>query len=312
MRTLTSLLILSLGVSLSACDGAPPVSQIPDEDVEQAVSALLVPAIGRRCATVHPSQREQTKIDKAETARFAIVDSLRTSDEPVRVPVYVHIITPIEDSGWVTKSDVAKQIAVLNNAFKGGQSEDATVTPFSFYLAGTDRTVNAAWSAMLPNSSAEKAAKQSLRQGGRDALNLYIASPEGGLLGWATFPHDYEKAPFADGVVILHKTLQGYADSPYSLGDTAVHEVGHWLGLYHTFQGGCGKRGDSVADTASERFPASGCPRTLDTCPNAPGFDPVQNFMDYSDDACMVTFTTRQSSRMHRAFLTYRGPLAAR
>ncbi len=312
MRTLTSLFTLSLGVSVAACDAAPPVSPIPDEDVEHAVSALLVPAIGRRCATVHPSPREQTKIDKAETARFAVVEALRVSDEPVRVPVYVHVITPILDSGWVTKSDIAKQIAVLNNAYSGGQDDEAVITPFSFYLAGSDRSVNATWSAMQPGSSAEKAAKQALRKGGRDALNLYIASPEGGLLGWATFPSDYDKAPASDGVVILHKTLQGYAEGPYSLGDTAVHEVGHWLGLYHTFQGGCGKRGDSVADTASERLPASGCPRTLDTCPDAPGFDPVQNFMDYSDDACMVTFTTNQSSRMHRAFLTYRGPLAAR
>jgi hypothetical protein len=82
------------------------------------------------------------------------------------------------------------------------------------------------------------------------------------------------------------------------------------MGLYHTFQGGCTATNDGVSDTAAEKGPTYGCPApgSTDTCKGQkyPGADPVENFMDYTDDGCMFEFTTGQDARMDAAFSTYR------
>lgn len=215
------------------------------------------------------------------------------------IPVWFHVITDGTNAADVSDTRLNQQLNVLNQTYTG--------TGFSFALAGIDRTVNASWYTMGMGTTAEKQAKAALRKGGPETLNVYTANLGGGLLGWATFPSSYQSNPSGDGVVLLNESLPGGDAAPYNLGITGTHEVGHWLGLYHTFQGGCAKTGDYVADTPAEKSAAYGCPAGRDSCPSVAGLDPITNYMDYTDDACMDTFSAGQTSRMQSMWTTYRG-----
>lgn len=264
---------------------------------------------GARCATRHITDAEERMHEIAHASWLA---SRAAAGRPVtlrlpasvEVPVYVHVInkgTGIAN-GDVPSSQITAQIQVLNAAHADKGS------PFFFTLAGIDRTTNLAWYTMGPGTSAEQQAKAALRIGGPGDLNLYTANPGGGLLGWATFPQDYATDPLNDGVVVLFSSLPGGSAAPYNEGDTGTHEVGHWLGLYHTFQGGCSLRNDRVADTPAERSAAYGCPVGRDTCTRRwqAGADPIDNFMDYTDDSCMNTFSSGQMARADSLHQQYR------
>jgi hypothetical protein len=221
----------------------------------------------------------------------------------VTINVYFHVITNTSGQGAVTAQQIDDQIAVLNDAYSGATG--GADTPFRFQLVSTDTTVNDAWYTATNGTAAEAAMKAALRQGSADDLNFYTNSSGGGLLGWATFPSSYSRQPINDGVVCHYATLPGGTLTPFNLGDTGTHEVGHWLGLYHTFQGGCSRKNDEVSDTPAERSPTSGCPTGQDTCSTS-GLDPVENFMDYTDDACMYRFTQGQSDRTNSMWRQYR------
>jgi hypothetical protein len=199
---------------------------------------------------------------------------------------------------------IADQIDVLNESFNGGTG--CALTEFQFSLAPTDvhRVVNSAWYPIVYGSQAERQMKAALRVGGKDVLNIYLGELSDDLLGWATFPQ--RKASTFDGVVALNESLPGGMAAPYNEGDTVTHEVGHWLGLYHTFQGGCGGQGDRIADTTAQAAPNFSCPVGIDCCANKPGADPIENFMDYTDDFCMFMFSDGQATRMLDQWTVYR------
>lgn len=258
---------------------------------------------GARCATEDLSADRMEQIEREvelfkENQKSAIGYEQNVTGGTISV--YFHVINKGTGvaNGDVTTAMITNQINVLNNAYAG--------TGWSFTLVNTNRTTNTSWFNNCATTSTESAIKNALRQGTADDLNVYTCNPSGGLLGWATFPSSYNGNPKNDGVVILYSSLPGGSAAPYNLGDTATHEIGHWMGLYHTFQGGCNGTGDSVSDTPAEKSPAFGCPSGRDTCRNKPGLDPITNFMDYTDDSCMFQFTSGQDSRMDSQFTTYR------
>jgi hypothetical protein len=264
------------------------------------------PTIGagdaRLCGTSPPSPTVAIKVESDLLSR-AGAGGTRAPGSPIQV--WVHVVTN-GSAGSVSSSAITSQINVLNASFSGGTG--GVATGFSFQLAGTTTTNNSSWYNATPGSAAETQMKNALHVGGAATLNIYTTSG-GGYLGWATFPWNYNSAPLKDGVVVDYRSLPGGPyGSQYSLGDTTTHEVGHWLGLYHTFQGGCSKNGDFVSDTPAERSSAFGCPNGRDTCTGRkwPGLDPITNFMDYTDDSCMFQFSQGQENRMDSAWAAYR------
>ena len=251
-------------------------------------------ASGHRCASnIQPAEAALME----EDFQARIMETGLPEVTGGTINVYFHVVrkgTGVSN-GDVTTTMINNQINVLKNAY--------APWGWNFNLVSVDRTTNSSWFSGCYGSY-EMSMKNALRKGTAKDLNIYTCAPSGGTLGYATFPSSYASNPKKDGVVLLHSSLPGGTAAPYNLGDTGTHEVGHWMGLYHTFQGGC-TGGDYVSDTPAEASPAFGCPTGRNTC-STTGNDPITNFMDYTDDSCMYKFTAGQDSRMDSLYTTYR------
>jgi len=265
-------------------------------------------AVGTEALRYDPREAAAHEIDAASRMLGPAIVRSSAVPKAVTVDVYAHVLRS-RSGGGVSVRRIERQVGVLNRAFAGEQSPAAASSPFRFRVADVDVTVNGRWSRMDEGTLAETRAKRALHRGGATDLNLYIGRNRSGSLGWGTQPTRLDSAPMLDGVVVARHTLPGGSGGHYSAGDAAVHETGHWLGLFHTFAGRCGMRGDLVADTPREARPSYACPVRRDTC-SAPGNDPVHNFMDYSYDSCMNQFTAGQVSRMRHAWSALRAKAA--
>jgi len=264
----------------------------------QAQTRENTPPVGE-CMTQAPPMETLVELEKLH-------ESLPGIDSPVDVPVVFHVISqgPGSQNGDVPDTMLLAQIDVLNNAFSGGAG--GSNTDFRFVLAGITRTTNAAWYTAAYHSPQEYEMKEALHQGGAGTLNVYTTNSP---WNWGTFAWVYSTAPLHDGVVVRHAVLPGAGNQYFGTGDIGVHEVGHWLGLYHTYQGECTTNNDFVADTpAMKSGGAQSCPAPRDTCKgkNYQGTDPLNNYMTGMIDSCANQFTAGQASRMSLMWATYR------
>jgi Pregnancy-associated plasma protein-A len=270
----------------------------------------------QRCATAEVSAARQSEVETvfgpivaARTATRNAANQHRDRPEALRMPpwpervidVYLHIITSGDgQAGRLQTADIDGQMAALNYQFSS--------TDFQFKLVGTDYTANDSWFAMAPGSIEEGDAKTALRKGTAEDLNIYTAAPEGRQRGWATFPWSYEMDHANDGIVIAFTRIMPASGrhGPYSKSRTIAHQIGHWAGLYHTFQGGCTEPGDWVSDTGAQKSPTVSfdIPSTRQSCGVA--YDPIHNTMNFTEDEWMWGFTPLQGDRMSAAFDAYR------
>jgi hypothetical protein len=290
--------------ALAATSAASTGGSAAAKPAASGTAPCILPAVKGPLAAMLAGSRHRKDVvtNEYDLPTPSVVSTFFTA--PHDVKVYFHVIMDGPDTGAdddstgdIPQTWITDQITVLNNAYAG--------SGFHFTLQGTDRTENAAWFEQLVPGAEERAMKTALHKGGYWDLNVYTADLGGGLLGWATFPAKKAKGNTLamDGVVIYHESLPGGnanfgTDAVYNEGDTLTHEAGHWLSLYHTFQGGCKGKGDQVDDTPAEAGPNFLCD-PIDSCPNdGLGPDLIHNFMDYGDDICLDSFTAGQTARM--------------
>ena len=267
-----------------------PACLTPDTNEEAAAARGGATGLDHRGISA-AEQRAITRRTNSRLAAKGAPTAAQSAATAVTVPVYVHVMRDAAGHGDVTNRQITRQIAVLNSDYSG--------TGYSFDLVGTDRYNNNTWH--KDRQSATYRAQT--RQGGANALNIWLVHFQ--YLGIATFPWDYAKKGAIDGIRVEYASLPGGSITNFNLGGTATHETGHWLGLYHTFQGGCTDLNDEVDDTPAQASPTSGCPEGRDSCP-LPGLDPIHNYMDYSYDSCYTEFTPGQDARMDQMWSAYR------
>jgi hypothetical protein len=286
------------------------------------VSSPEFEAAGMRCGThepfIVPERSDGPEAPGHCSMGSTNPDSMYDPGPIYRIPVVVHIITHGNGTtGDISDAMVQSQIDVLNedyNAISGTPGEDGTYTAIEFYLAtedpdgfpttGITRTANTTWY----NDQDEQGFKSALMWDPHRYLNFYLNNTV--YLGYAWFPQ-WGVGTWQDGVVITWRAFGRPSPMyPYNQGRTATHEVGHWLGLLHPFQGGCGSptncytTADLICDTEPDASSTYGCPVGSTSCGGERV--PVENYMEYSDDACMTKFTAEQMRRARCTLTSYR------
>lgn len=272
-----------------------------------------------------------------ELHRQALAGEAERAGGPRIIPTVFHVIHQ-GGSENISKEQIEDQMRILNEDFRR-LNADASNTRAEFLPVAADANVEfrlakldpqgnctdgivRKWSPLTFNASDENGVKSLSYWNSTKYFNVWVVATidnegePGTILGYAQFP-GFGNAN-TDGVVVRADYIGnvGTGANNNSRGRTLTHEAGHWLGLFHTFQGGCdgGFFGEGVDDTPpqAEATP-SNCPLNANTCsndnPDLP--DMVENYMDYSNGACQNTYTLGQKARMDAVLSSSRSAIHA-
>lgn len=278
---------------------------------------------GRRCASDQVPKLLKAAASDCSFSSTSIKDEYMP-DVTFTIPVVVHVIQKTDGTGHVDEALIHSQIEVLNedfDAIAGTPGGNGNAGKIRFVLASTDPngqpttgieyvTNNAYFS---DPGSGLSPMKSALHWDTSRYFNIYT-NDANGALGYATFPSE-SAGDAEDGVVLLYTSVG--RDAPqggiYNQGRTATHEVGHYLGLFHSFQGGCGSAnspyttGDLIEDTVAHPSPNFDCAPAASSCGG--GNLPIENYMNYTPDTCMTRFSAEQVNRMRCSIVNYRAEL---
>ncbi len=282
----------------------------------------------------------EARIEQARLQSAAFRNTQSAQKNGVRaiitIPVVVHVMHNDEAIGAganISEAQILSQFVVLNEDYNALNADIADVpahfsgisgnAEFEFCLAQLDPEGNITTGIDRVSMGASGSWSDNRKPGtiwdNSKYLNLWVAPISGGTLGYATFPGTSSNA---DGVVVDYRYFGKAPENPFNsdfdLGRTATHEIGHWLGLDHSFQSGCsgltsancGTQGDRICDTPPTANANYGCNLSVNrnTCTETPNDlpDMWMNYMDYMDDACLFMFTQEQVDEMRAVLNTSR------
>ena len=289
-----------------------------------------------RCASVeyeqylkalYPERATNAEFETWLAPKIEAVKAQRSNGVSIitTIPVVFHILTDGVGNENLSEAAIQAQIDQLNLDFGNGAGSSYTVatdTEVRFCLAQQNETEVTMFEPGINRitdyddgpfsmSDFENTIKPATQWDPTRYLNIWVSDLSAGLLGYAQFPSNSGLSGLntnggganTDGVVVASFTVGSVLNpgpgGPYNLGRTLTHEVGHWIGLRHIWgdSGSC-SNDDYCADTPDATTSNGGCP-TVDSCPSdGLGADMVENYMDYSNDACMDTFTADQTTRI--------------
>ncbi|KAK7213787.1 hypothetical protein V2G26_020965 [Clonostachys chloroleuca] len=275
-----------------------------------AVSASVIGLEGREDAE-HPEAcgsapypdelLEMTAFFKDEDAKLTNGSmSIAAAPAPGSSQVFIHVVSA-QQSTFITDDMINRQFAMIRDEWK---KHGWTMT-----LAGKSKTVNSNWA----TDKDQLNMKKKLRKGAYRDLNVYVIDKigTGGTTGYCYYPTSSHATGgtnfYQDGCTIIRSTVPVSNDDKVKngKGKTLIHEVGHWLGLKHVFEGGCDGAGDGIADTPAQKDAYWTC-AARDSCPGNAGSDPIHNYMGYTMGTCRTGFTKGQVTRMKTIWKTVR------
>jgi hypothetical protein len=295
---------------------------------EEYTSSALFRQLGLRCGTSPTLALDPLPPSDCSMSNTTIrPDYDPTTTSPLyRIPVVFHVLRSSTGTGDVSDARLQTQIDVLNEDFRalaGSLGEDGNDARVEFFLATEDPQGNPTTGITRHNNTTwyndGGGYYNTLNWDATRYLNLYTNQASGALGYVRGFPAQGGfVGSSTDHVVLLWSAVGRNAPigPPYNLGRTATHEVGHWLGLFHTFQNNgtcpsaasCASNGDLICDTNPELNPVFGCPLSHNSCASS---DPFHNYMDYSDDDCYTEFTPDQVNRVRCTLVNWRTGLDA-